>query len=226
MLPLPQELPERTVPRSQRESCPFPPRPAPHSGTAALECEAGRTRARRRGRRVGGTGDSGGGGVGGFLARVIPPPRGPALPSRTSPAPPLLARCRPSATPFPRAAAATSALCSASRRAPAPAPAADRHSSGRLPSLPRSCTHGPSRPCPIVPSQGSPQWREGAEGGRDGGGVTASTVAGGPAFSPAPPRLGCQQGAQGRGSEDGGGPGRRDRTARGGGVCVEGGRYL
>ena len=46
---------------------------------------------------------------------------------------------------------------------------ADRHSSGRLPSLARSCTHGPSRPCPIAPSQGSPRWREGGEGGRDGG---------------------------------------------------------
>ena len=75
------------------------------------------------------------------------------------------------------------------------------------PSLPRSCTHGPSRLCPIAPSQGSPQWRarpeagpafvEGGEGrrrtagepasepdgcreggGGGGGGVMASTVAG------------------------------------------------
>ena len=33
--------------------------------------------------------------------------------------------------------------------------------------------------------------------------------------SPAPPRLGLRQGAQGRGSADGGGPGRRGRTAWG-----------
>ena len=55
-------------------ACPAISRPAPHSGTAALEREAGRTRARRRGRRVDGR-QWGVGGGGGGLPQVPGPPQ-------------------------------------------------------------------------------------------------------------------------------------------------------